>query len=624
MSSSRPLLCGIREVGEADTAAGPPAPSEANVRAAYRAGTAEAIRARLGLAGTIFLACIGATSAAEQWIHPERSPTVWIIFAVYAASWNAALAAARMRRFAPHTQWVAAGLAVLVSLTMAGYARLIHGELEILAIGQLCLLCGLSAVVPWGWRPQLLVALAAALGLAGVTPTVGSTVHPAFCAIALASGVVTSVAGAAFLERVQFAEFLRSALLAHASAAHREEADVSSALFRVAQALHAQLDPKDVVPSVTRLAVEVLGCDDCYLYLRNHQRGTFRLHAHSGLRAGLQARASDADLTADVSLIAALSPGTLCEIADVEQQGLVRHEVPPLADCGALLALAVCHGSDPIGVLVFSWRRRTETFTRREHRLAFGVAHATAVALENARLVDEITASSHMKSQFLSTMSHEIRTPLNVICGYADILADGGFGQLAPEQRHAVTGIQRSTRHLIEFVDAGADLQRLEGGDDALTPTAVDLDDLFAEVRRDLDAADTTVIPLRWKNPLGRHPVTTDRAKLKTILKHLVGNALKFTAEGEVSVTVTEAQGALVVAVRDTGIGIAPADQSTIFEMFRQLDSSDTRRFGGTGIGLHIVGRLVQRLGGTVAVESAPGRGSTFTVSLPVAPAAPA
>ena len=119
------------------------------------------------------------------------------------------------------------------------------------------------------------------------------------------------------------------------------------------------------------------------------------------------------------------------------------------------------------------------------------------------------------------------------------------------------------------------------------------------------------------QNALGRHPVTTDRAKLKTILKHVVGNALKFTAQGEVSVSVAEAPGKLIISVRDTGVGIAPDALSTIFEMFRQVDASETRRFGGIGLGLHIVHRLVQRLGGTVAVQSTPGRGSVFTIALP-------
>jgi len=613
-----PLPDGVREVREADTGVGPPAPAEADVRAGYRVRLADAIRARLGLSGAIFLACVGAACGAEHWFHPERSPAVWVAFACWVVSWVLAMTLCHVPRFALLTPWVSAALAVLVSVTMNAYARYVGGELELFTMAQLCLVCGLAAFVPWGWRPQLLVSVVAGASLAAAAPSLPSALHPFYCALALLTGIVTSLAGAVFFERICFAEFLRSAHLAHASAQHREEAEIAGALLQVAREVHTHLEREDIVPHVSRLAVGVLGCDDCHLYLWDDARGRFRLHAHAGLPPDVRARIADVDFGPDDPLFSALRPGALCEIADAARRTPGPCGIARLVDCGALLALPICRRAERIGMLVFAWRRPF-AFSRREHRLAFGIAHAATVALENARLVGEITAASRLKSQFLSTMSHELRTPLNVICGYADILAEGGFGPLDREQRRAVAGIRRSTRLLVELVDAGNDLERIETGRDVVVANVVDLDELFAEVRRDLGAVDTTAVALRWRNGLGSAPVRTDRAKLKVILKHLVENALKFTEQGEVNVVVDETAAGLVVQVRDTGIGIAPGDLGTIFEMFRQVDASETRRFGGVGLGLHVVARLVQRLGGTVAVESTPGAGSVFTVTLPSA-----
>ena len=255
----------------------------------------------------------------------------------------------------------------------------------------------------------------------------------------------------------------------------------------------------------------------------------------------------------------------------------------------------------------------TAPFTPAQQRLAAGLAQLSAVALANARLVAALQRADRVKSEFVSTMSHELRTPLGVIMGYTEILEDGDPSLW----RDAIARIKRSSAELLDMVQETLDLNRLESGRDVPVIEPLPVRPFWEELASEFGALPRAAgVVLRFE-PAPDAVLASDRRKLRIVVKNLVGNALKFTAAGEVVASCqVDAEGCTIV-VRDTGIGIAEQDLPVIFEMFRQADSSDRRAYGGVGLGLHIVQRLVAQLGGRVDVASEPGQGSTFRVALP-------
>jgi signal transduction histidine kinase len=246
-------------------------------------------------------------------------------------------------------------------------------------------------------------------------------------------------------------------------------------------------------------------------------------------------------------------------------------------------------------------------------------ANLNRMTEELGRLYQQLEAASRHKSQFLANMSHELRTPLNAILGYTELMMDEIYGPV-PEQLCEVLGrVQQSGKHLLCLINAVLDLSRIEAG--RLTLTLADysmpsvVQTVFAAVE---SLAAAKRLALKVSVPPDLPPGRGDEQRLSQVLLNLVGNAIKFTEVGEVSVQVTAADGVFTVAVSDTGPGIAEADQQKIFEEFQQADSSSTRKQGGTGLGLAIAKKIIDMHGGRIGVESHLGKGSTFWFTLPV------
>jgi signal transduction histidine kinase len=229
---------------------------------------------------------------------------------------------------------------------------------------------------------------------------------------------------------------------------------------------------------------------------------------------------------------------------------------------------------------------------------------------------ESLTRASAAKSQFLASVSHELRTPMNAILGFTDALLAGVDGPLNEEQRASLGWVQRGGRDLLGLINEILDLSKIEAGKLMIDAQPFDPHELVESVvAQHRSLAAQKGIRLRWEDLGSPDEVILDRQRVRQILVNLLGNALKFTEHGEITaVTDGAAEGRLHVAVRDTGPGIAPAQHAAIFEEFGQAGGDAS----GTGLGLAISRRLARVMGGDVTVESEPGHGSTFHVTLPL------
>lgn len=228
--------------------------------------------------------------------------------------------------------------------------------------------------------------------------------------------------------------------------------------------------------------------------------------------------------------------------------------------------------------------------------------------------------SNRAKNEFLATMSHELRTPLNSIIGFSEVLSEGYFGQINDKQTKYLKNIFNSGKHLLNIINNILDISKVESGKMQLYKEKIYVKDIVDEMisaMQHLAASKEIVLKLQADSQFGT--VQADKAKLRQILFNLIGNAIKFTETGGMVIIGTrENEEMLYISVTDTGIGISACDLVKLFKPFTQLDSSCSRQYEGTGLGLALAKELAELHGGTIFVESEPGKGSTFTLALPV------
>jgi PAS domain S-box-containing protein len=257
---------------------------------------------------------------------------------------------------------------------------------------------------------------------------------------------------------------------------------------------------------------------------------------------------------------------------------------------------------------------------RRVHEATSALVHQNELLRRQAI---ELEHASVAKSQFLANVSHDVRTPLNAILGYTSLLLRGVSGPLGSTQRESLARVDANGRHLLTLINEILDISRIEAGKMPVRLSSIKLNELVDEIMSEVEpliARSNLVVTANV--PPGLAPIRSDRQKVKQILLNLLTNGLKFTPRGSVTVSCTHQRSTreLAIAVADTGIGIAEADQARIFEAFSQADPTLLREAGGTGLGLSISSRLAAVLGGRITLESKLRQGSTFTLVLPLGP----
>ena len=406
------------------------------------------------------------------------------------------------------------------------------------------------------------------------------------------------------------------------------------ALGEVGQAVSSTLDLETVLTTIVSRAVQLSGTSGGVIYEYDEATQEFHLRAahrmEEELVEVLQAAPPRLGEGATGQAVATRAPVQVPDILDERQYRAIRIR-SVLARLGyrSVLAVPLLLEQRIMGALTV-WRRELGSFAPEVVNPLQTFAAQSVLAIQNARLFREIAeksrqleAASRHKSEFLANMSHELRTPLNAIIGFSEVLLERMFGEVNEKQVEYLQDILSSGRHLLSLINDILDLSKVEAGRMELELSVFDLPQALESALtlvRERASRRGLALDLHVDGRLGEF--RADERKIRQVLLNLLSNAVKFTPEGgRVGVAATLGDGAVEISVSDTGIGIASEDQARIFEEFQQVRGAGGTE-QGTGLGLALARRIVELHGGTIGLESAPGRGSTFTLTLPVEPPA--
>ena len=405
-----------------------------------------------------------------------------------------------------------------------------------------------------------------------------------------------------------------------------------SGLNTIASTVSQTLNWQEILDRSLKTIMDLTRSRAGWIYLLDHERKTrMKLVAHQGLSA----RFADGEPE-----LAEKSCSCWETVRSKQPQVLDLKSCPNSEHCAIPGEELRCHLAVPLkskdqvlGVMNLAWECEKD-FSERELKFFSSVGNEIGIAVDNALLFEDVEKAkeklqklnrkleeaSQIKSDFLANTSHELRTPLNSIIGFLGLILDG-YCVNKEEEREFLRNAQRSAKQLLSIINDVLDLAKIEAGRMELELQEVELKSLFEEVGS-LTQVQAQQKKLKLSYVCGNHPspkVYADPGKLRQVVINLVGNAIKFTDRGEITVRslVQEERGNVLIEVEDTGVGVAVHAQKRLFEKFRQADGSSTRKHGGTGLGLTITKNLVEIMGGKIRLES-PGEGKGSKVSFTV------
>jgi PAS domain S-box-containing protein len=407
----------------------------------------------------------------------------------------------------------------------------------------------------------------------------------------------------------------------------RERTKQLSALYSVASVVGQSLDIEAVLRNVIQKVLDILNFDAAYAYLLDRDKKERWLVAYEGFPAGFVPPSSH-KLGQGVGgkVLETGNPVFFEDIQNNPEYLKLAHAKTALkAGFRGLVSLPIIVKTKPVGVIYF-FSKATHRFSANEADLIHAIIEQLGIAVENIRLYEETKTQAvqmerlnKVKDEFLSVMSHELRTPLNVVVGYTEMIKDGLLGEISPKQETALGKVINCSKDQLSMITNILEATRLQAEPVKAEVQEVNLGSFLEGLRLAYNVPLGKEVSLNWDYPSDLPAIKTDGKKLKHILQNLIGNAIKFTEKGNVTLSARHVPQASRVDFRvtDTGIGIPEESLPHIFDMFRQIDSSETRAYGGVGLGLYIVKKFTELLGGKVEAECRNGNGSTFTVTIP-------